>query len=170
MILDKMESLQNIVSNHEILQTDNKSCYIALIIIIVIVHMICSHHISRFMIIFSSFWHNYCINTKILRDNTSIHKHYTFKNQKMSRENATNAMNGSKSRCKSAPILLTGRTLTYSNGMISHAQRAQKWATQMDAMGAERMRLAALLMDTLDSIERETGIFLIKPMFSYVSL
>ncbi len=124
-----------------------------------------------FMITFSSLWHNYCINTKLPKENTAIHKHYQTKlTQKMSRENATNAMYGSKSRCKSAPILLTGRTLTYSNGITSHVQRAQKWATQMDAMGAERMRLAALLMDTLDSIERETGIFLIKPMFSYVSL
>ena len=37
----------------------------------------------------------------------------------------------------------------------------------MDAMGAERLRLASLLMDKLDSIERESGIFLIKPVFSF---
>jgi hypothetical protein len=37
----------------------------------------------------------------------------------------------------------------------------------MDEMGSERMRLANLLMETLDSIEQESGIFLIKPMYSY---
>ena len=37
----------------------------------------------------------------------------------------------------------------------------------MDALGSERIQLANLLMITLDEIERESGIFLIKPMFSY---
>ncbi|XP_048750682.2 myosin heavy chain, striated muscle-like isoform X3 [Ostrea edulis] len=46
-------------------------------------------------------------------------------------------------------------------------QRAKRWADKMDDMGSERMRLANLLMETLDSIEQESGIFLIKPMYSY---
>nr|XP_034321473.1 golgin subfamily A member 4 isoform X2 [Crassostrea gigas] len=46
-------------------------------------------------------------------------------------------------------------------------KRAMRWADKMDDMGSERMRLANLLMETLDSIEQESGIFLIKPMYSY---
>nr|XP_022306043.1 uncharacterized protein LOC111112655 isoform X13 [Crassostrea virginica] len=46
-------------------------------------------------------------------------------------------------------------------------KRAKRWADRMDDMGSERMRLANLLMETLDSIEQESGIFLIKPMYSY---
>lgn len=34
-------------------------------------------------------------------------------------------------------------------------------------MGMERYRLANMLMETLDGIEQESGIFLIKPMYSY---
>ena len=37
----------------------------------------------------------------------------------------------------------------------------------MDQMGEERLHLVSELMTTLDSIERESGIFLIKPMYSY---
>ncbi|CAH1790322.1 unnamed protein product [Owenia fusiformis] len=46
-------------------------------------------------------------------------------------------------------------------------KRAQKWADRMDEMGSERLRLANLLMETLNGIEQESGIFLIKPMYSY---
>ncbi|XP_055955543.1 myosin-11 isoform X3 [Patella vulgata] len=46
-------------------------------------------------------------------------------------------------------------------------QRAKRWADKMDEMGTERLRMANLLMETLDSIENESGIFLIKPMYSY---
>ena len=46
-------------------------------------------------------------------------------------------------------------------------QRARHWAEKMDMMGFERLRLAAMLMDSLDSIEQESGLFLIKPMYSY---
>eukprot|EP00058_Branchiostoma_floridae_P020035 XP_002605525.1 hypothetical protein BRAFLDRAFT_104092 [Branchiostoma floridae] len=46
-------------------------------------------------------------------------------------------------------------------------KRAQKWSAQMDRMGDHRVRLANLLMDTLETIEQESGIFLIKPMFAY---
>ncbi|KAL8591259.1 hypothetical protein ACOMHN_017583 [Nucella lapillus] len=46
-------------------------------------------------------------------------------------------------------------------------QRAHQWAEKMDFMGIERLRLAAMLMDSLDSIEQESGLFLIKPMYSY---
>ncbi|XP_076439302.1 uncharacterized protein LOC143278152 isoform X3 [Babylonia areolata] len=46
-------------------------------------------------------------------------------------------------------------------------QRARQWAEKMDSMGMERLRLAAMLMDSLDSIEQESGLFLIKPMYSY---
>ncbi|XP_066270158.1 myosin heavy chain, non-muscle-like isoform X2 [Branchiostoma lanceolatum] len=46
-------------------------------------------------------------------------------------------------------------------------KRAQKWSAQMDHMGDHRVRLANLLMDTLETIEQESGIFLIKPMFAY---
>ncbi|CAG5122145.1 unnamed protein product, partial [Candidula unifasciata] len=46
-------------------------------------------------------------------------------------------------------------------------QRTRQWAERMNGMGAERLKLANLLMDTLDSIEQESGIFLIKPMYSY---
>ncbi|XP_064645330.1 uncharacterized protein LOC135498802 isoform X2 [Lineus longissimus] len=46
-------------------------------------------------------------------------------------------------------------------------RRAQKWAERMDGMGSERLRLAQLLMEVLDDIEMESGIFLIKPMYSY---
>ncbi len=49
-------------------------------------------------------------------------------------------------------------------------QRAQRWAEQMDALGEQRLRLAATLMDTLGSIETESGVFLIKPAFSYKSV
>uniref|UniRef100_A0A8W8P1B1 Transcriptional coactivator p15 (PC4) C-terminal domain-containing protein n=1 Tax=Magallana gigas TaxID=29159 RepID=A0A8W8P1B1_MAGGI len=37
-------------------------------------------------------------------------------------------------------------------------KRAKRWADKMDDMGSERMRLANLLMETLDSIEQESGI------------
>ncbi|GFR87029.1 centrosome-associated protein CEP250-like isoform X1, partial [Elysia marginata] len=46
-------------------------------------------------------------------------------------------------------------------------RRARQWADRMDEMGIERLKLANLLMDTLDTIEQESGIFLIKPMYSY---
>ncbi|XP_052693168.1 uncharacterized protein LOC128171411 isoform X3 [Crassostrea angulata] len=46
-------------------------------------------------------------------------------------------------------------------------KRAKRLADKMDDMGSEQMRLANLLMETLDSIEQESGIFLIKPMYSY---
>ncbi|XP_053387320.1 uncharacterized protein LOC123542904 [Mercenaria mercenaria] len=46
-------------------------------------------------------------------------------------------------------------------------QRAKRWADRMDEMGIERYRLANMLMETLDSIEQESGLFLIKPMYSY---
>ncbi|XP_055872551.1 golgin subfamily A member 3-like isoform X5 [Biomphalaria glabrata] len=46
-------------------------------------------------------------------------------------------------------------------------QRAKKWAQKMDEMGSERISLANMLMETLDTIEQESGIFLIKPMYSY---
>ncbi|ESO89706.1 hypothetical protein LOTGIDRAFT_234110 [Lottia gigantea] len=48
-------------------------------------------------------------------------------------------------------------------------ERAKRWAEKMDSMGSERLRMANLLMETLDSIENESGIFLIKPMYSYRS-
>ncbi|XP_059162688.1 uncharacterized protein LOC131946064 isoform X2 [Physella acuta] len=46
-------------------------------------------------------------------------------------------------------------------------KRAKQWAKKMDEMGLERLKLANLLMDTLDNIEQESGLFLIKPMYSY---
>ena len=46
-------------------------------------------------------------------------------------------------------------------------QRAKRWADRMDDMTSERMRLAGLLMDTLENIEKESGIFLIKPVYTY---
>ncbi|KAK2167423.1 hypothetical protein LSH36_28g08067 [Paralvinella palmiformis] len=46
-------------------------------------------------------------------------------------------------------------------------ERAKRWAEHMDQMGEERLHLVSELMTTLDSIERESGIFLIKPMYSY---
>ncbi|XP_052786896.1 myosin-10-like isoform X9 [Mya arenaria] len=46
-------------------------------------------------------------------------------------------------------------------------QRAKRWADKMDEMGMDRYRLANMLMETLDSIEQDCGIFLIKPMYSY---
>ncbi|XP_077997030.1 uncharacterized protein LOC144450307 isoform X2 [Glandiceps talaboti] len=45
--------------------------------------------------------------------------------------------------------------------------RAQRWNERMDDMGEERMRLAQILMDTLTMIEEESGIFLIKPIYSW---
>ncbi|CAL1539571.1 unnamed protein product, partial [Lymnaea stagnalis] len=46
-------------------------------------------------------------------------------------------------------------------------QRAKQWAQKMDQMGLDRLKLANILMETLDTIEQESGIFLIKPMYSY---
>merc|ERR1719422_3014613 len=46
-------------------------------------------------------------------------------------------------------------------------QRASAWADQMDHLGMERLKLANLLMSTLDGIEQESGLFLVKPMYSY---
>ncbi|KAK7096389.1 hypothetical protein V1264_005690 [Littorina saxatilis] len=46
-------------------------------------------------------------------------------------------------------------------------QRARHWAEKMDTMGVERLRLAAMLMDSLDNIENQSGLFLIKPMYSF---
>ena len=37
----------------------------------------------------------------------------------------------------------------------------------MDEMAGERQRLAGMLMETLESIEAESGIFLIKPVYTY---
>ncbi|KAK2171485.1 hypothetical protein NP493_1060g01039 [Ridgeia piscesae] len=49
-------------------------------------------------------------------------------------------------------------------------ERARKWEEKMDRLGDQRQQLANMLMQTLDSIEEESGIFLIKPMFAYKSL
>ena len=49
----------------------------------------------------------------------------------------------------------------------SQFQRAKQWADRMDEMGMERLRIASELMETLDTIEQQSGIFLIKPMYSY---
>ena len=46
-------------------------------------------------------------------------------------------------------------------------ERAKRWADRMDEMGIERLRIASQLMETLDTIEQQSGIFLIKPMYSY---
>ena len=50
---------------------------------------------------------------------------------------------------------------------LIYLQRAKRWSDRMDEMGVERYRLANMLMETLDIIEQESGIFLIKPMYSY---
>jgi hypothetical protein len=46
-------------------------------------------------------------------------------------------------------------------------QRAKKWAEGMDHMGNDRLRFANILMETLEDIEQQSGIFLIKPMYSF---
>ena len=37
----------------------------------------------------------------------------------------------------------------------------------MDHMGNDRLRFANILMETLEDIEQQSGIFLIKPMYSF---
>ena len=46
-------------------------------------------------------------------------------------------------------------------------KRAKKWAEGMDHMGNDRLRFANILMETLEDIEQQSGIFLIKPMYSF---
>ncbi|KAI8500649.1 hypothetical protein Bbelb_214670 [Branchiostoma belcheri] len=62
---------------------------------------------------------------------------------------------------------LAEKYLHHSEMKAVEENRAQKWSAQMDRMGDHRVRLANLLMDTLETIEQESGIFLIKPMFAY---
>jgi hypothetical protein len=40
-------------------------------------------------------------------------------------------------------------------------------AEGMDHMGNDRLRFANILMETLEDIEQQSGIFLIKPMYSF---
>lgn len=46
-------------------------------------------------------------------------------------------------------------------------KRAKQWAEGMDSMGNDRLRFANILMETLEDIEQQSGIFLIKPMYSF---
>ncbi|XP_074660248.1 uncharacterized protein LOC141912760 isoform X5 [Tubulanus polymorphus] len=46
-------------------------------------------------------------------------------------------------------------------------KRAQRWTDEMDTMDERRILLAKMLMDTLDNVEEESGIFLIKPVYSF---
>ncbi|XP_063437059.1 golgin subfamily A member 4-like isoform X10 [Mytilus trossulus] len=46
-------------------------------------------------------------------------------------------------------------------------KRAKQWADGMDHMGNDRLRFANILMETLENIEQQSGIFLIKPMYSF---
>ena len=46
-------------------------------------------------------------------------------------------------------------------------KRASKLNVNMKNLHNERLRLATNLMSTLDYIEQQSGIFLVKPMYSY---
>ena len=48
-------------------------------------------------------------------------------------------------------------------------QRARRWGDRMDQLASERGRLAQLMTSTFEKIEEDTGIFLIKPVYSYKS-
>ncbi|XP_071787854.1 uncharacterized protein [Asterias amurensis] len=45
--------------------------------------------------------------------------------------------------------------------------RAQRWGEQMDALSSERLHLAHMLMEALQRVEEESGIFMIKPILSW---
>ena len=62
--------------------------------------------------------------------------------------------------------LIDDRHIMLSWNILIFFQRAQRWADYMDSLSADRVNLAQLLMKTLDEIEQESGIFLIKPMYS----
>ena len=44
--------------------------------------------------------------------------------------------------------------------------RAQRWGNQMDKYAFEREQLAQQLTSCFENLEQETGIFLIKPVYS----
>ncbi|KAF6018308.1 hypothetical protein EB796_023394 [Bugula neritina] len=46
-------------------------------------------------------------------------------------------------------------------------KRTQRWMNKMDALAEKRAELANELMLSLEDLEQESGIFMIKPMFSY---
>ena len=48
-------------------------------------------------------------------------------------------------------------------------QRARRWGDRMDQLASERGRLVQLMTSTFEKIEEDTGIFLIKPVYSYKS-
>ncbi|XP_038058016.1 uncharacterized protein LOC119729507 isoform X3 [Patiria miniata] len=45
--------------------------------------------------------------------------------------------------------------------------RAQRWGEQMDNLSSERLHLAHMLMEALQRVEEESGIFMIKPILSW---
>ena len=45
-------------------------------------------------------------------------------------------------------------------------KRAQRWGDKMDGYASERGRLAEQLTACFENLEQETGIFLIKPVYS----
>lgn len=47
------------------------------------------------------------------------------------------------------------------------SQRALNWMTSSDELSKERIELANILLERLHTVEKETGIFLIKP---YITL
>ena len=49
-------------------------------------------------------------------------------------------------------------------------KRARKWENKMDELSNRRNELANDLTETMSEIESQSGIFLIKPLFSYKSL
>jgi len=45
-------------------------------------------------------------------------------------------------------------------------KRAQRWGDKMDSLANDRERLAEQLTACFENLEHETGIFLIKPVYS----
>lgn len=46
-------------------------------------------------------------------------------------------------------------------------KRAQRWGDKMDQYATNRERLAQQLTSCFENLEQETGIFLIKPVYSF---
>jgi hypothetical protein len=55
---------------------------------------------------------------------------------------------------------------------MEHLQtvRARNWSEKMAEMGRERSELGDKITSSLKEIEESSGIFLIKPVYSYVSM
>jgi hypothetical protein len=70
------------------------------------------------------------------------------------------------------PVRVTSTEVYDLQERMEHLQtvRARNWSEKMAEMGRERSELGDKITSSLKEIEESSGIFLIKPVYSYVSM